>query len=116
MSRYVFSNEAEIDLVKIYRYGFITYGENKADLYIEALKGKCQFLADMPNLSPDRDEFNPPIKIHHQALGSNYSIKIKIVIYQYIIEIAKNINLLICKCILFCMNGWSPVPTIIKNN
>ncbi len=65
MSLYVFSKEAENDLIEIYRYGFINYGESKADLYIEALKEKCQFLADMPNLSPDRDEFNPPIKIHH---------------------------------------------------
>ena len=65
MSRYVFSNKAENDLVEIYRYGFITYGENKADLYIEALKEKCQFIADMPNLCPDRDEFNPPVKIYH---------------------------------------------------
>jgi toxin ParE1/3/4 len=65
MSRYVFSNEAENDLVEIYRYGFITYGENKADLYIEALKEKCQFIADMPDICPDRDEFNPPVKIYH---------------------------------------------------
>jgi toxin ParE1/3/4 len=65
MSRYVFSNEAENDLVEIYRYGVITYGEKKADMYIEARKEKCQFLADMPNLCPDRDEFNPPVKIYH---------------------------------------------------
>jgi len=65
MRLYVFSKEAENDLVEIYRYGFINYGENKADLYIEALKEKCQFLADVPNLCPDRDEFNPPVKIHH---------------------------------------------------
>ncbi len=37
MNLYVFSKEAENDLVEIYRYGFINYGENKADLYIEAL-------------------------------------------------------------------------------
>ena len=65
MSLYVFSKEAENDLVGIYRYGFINCGENKADLYIEALKEKCQFIADMPNLCPDRDEFNPSVKIHH---------------------------------------------------
>jgi len=65
MSLYVFSKEAENDLVEIYRYGFINYGENKADLYIDALKEKCQFLAGMPNLCPDHDEFTPSIKIHH---------------------------------------------------
>ncbi len=41
MSPYVFSKEAENNLVGIYRYGFINYGENMADLYIEALKEKC---------------------------------------------------------------------------
>ena len=65
MSLYVFSKEAENDLLKIYRYGFINYGESKADLYIQALKEKCLFLADMLNLCPDRDEFNPSIKIHN---------------------------------------------------
>ena len=65
MRPYVFSKEAENDLVEIYRYGFINYGEKKADQYIEALKEKCQFLADVPNFCPDRDEFNPPVKIHH---------------------------------------------------
>ena len=65
MSLYVFSKEAENDLVEIYSYGFINYGESKADLYIEALKEKCQFLADMPNLCSDRDEFEPSVKIHH---------------------------------------------------
>jgi toxin ParE1/3/4 len=61
----VFSKEAENDLVEIYRYGFINYGENKADQYIETLKEKCQFLAGVPNFCPDRDEFNPSVKIHH---------------------------------------------------
>ncbi len=65
MKLYVFSKEAENDLVEIYRYGFINYGKNKADQYIEALKEKCQFLADLPNICPDRDEFNPTVKIYH---------------------------------------------------
>jgi len=65
MNLYVFSKEAENDLVEIYRYGFINYGENKSDQYIGALKEKCQFLAEMPNLDPDRVEFNPAVKIHH---------------------------------------------------
>ncbi len=41
MSLYVFSNEAENDLLEIYRYGFINYGENKADLYIDALRQRA---------------------------------------------------------------------------
>ena len=65
MSLYVFSKEAEGDLIAIYRYGFINYGEIKADLYMESLKEKCQFLADTPYLYPARDEFKPSVRIHH---------------------------------------------------
>ena len=65
MSLYVLSEEAENDLVEIYRYGFINYGESKADLYIKTIKSKCEFLADMPDFCPDRTEFKPPVKIHH---------------------------------------------------
>ena len=72
MSLYVFSKEAENDLVEIYSYGFINYGESKADLYVEALKEKCQFLADIPNLCSDRDEFDPSVKIHHHKKTLNY--------------------------------------------
>ena len=43
MSLYVFSIAAENDLMAIYRYGFLNYGENKADLYINALKAQCRF-------------------------------------------------------------------------
>jgi plasmid stabilization system protein ParE len=46
MSLYVISEESENDLVEIYRYDFINYGENKTDLYMEALK-KC--LKQLPN-------------------------------------------------------------------
>jgi len=80
MRPYVFSKEAENDLVEIYRYGFINYGKNKTDQFIEALKEKCQFLAGVPNLSPDRNEFNPPVKIHHHRKHLIIYV-IKIMIY-----------------------------------
>jgi len=65
MVRYVFSEDAEEDLKEIYRYGYFNYGEQKADQYIEALKVKCQFLADAPYICRERHEFTPPIRIHH---------------------------------------------------
>lgn len=65
MTSYIFSNEAENDLIGIYRYGYLNHGEHKAELYKEALKEKCQFLADTPYICRDREEFNPPVRIHH---------------------------------------------------
>lgn len=65
MPRYIFSNEADNDLIEIYRYGFLNHGERKAELYQEALKEKCQFLADNQYICRERDEFTPPVRIHH---------------------------------------------------
>ena len=65
MSAYLFSKQAEKDLIEIYRYGFINYGEEKANLYAESLKEKCVFIAEIPLLNTERFEFDPPVRIHH---------------------------------------------------
>ncbi len=64
MSGYIFSNETENDLIEIYCYGFLNHGERQAELYQQALKAKCQFLADNPKLYREREEFTPPVRIH----------------------------------------------------
>jgi len=68
--RYLLSKAAEKDLIDIYRYGFLTHGENQAEQYLQSLKEKCQFLANNPKLSPERTEFTPAIRIngHKQHL------------------------------------------------
>ena len=65
MSRYLFSKEAENDLIEIYRYSFLNYGESKADLYKETLREKCQFLAASPYLCCEQPKFTPPVRIAH---------------------------------------------------
>ncbi len=65
MSLYLFSKKAENDLIEIYRYGFLNYGERKADFYSQGLKEKCQFLADTPHICHERNEFKSPVRIHH---------------------------------------------------
>lgn len=76
MSRYVFSKQAEHDLIEIYRYGFLTYGEIKADLYINALKDKCEFLAENPSLCRERQELTPPVRIcHHKKHLIIYTVE-----------------------------------------
>lgn len=58
------------------RYGFLNYGENKADLYINTLKDKCWFLSCNPSLYRERHEFNPPVRIcHHQKHRIIYTIE-----------------------------------------
>jgi toxin ParE1/3/4 len=65
MRKTIFSKKAEKDLIEIYRYGFLNHDEQKAELYIESLKEKCQVLADNPFLYRERKEFTPPVRIYH---------------------------------------------------
>ena len=65
MRLYIFSKEAENDLMEIYHYGFLNYGESKADLYISALKDQCQFLSCNPSICRERKELTPPVRIYH---------------------------------------------------
>lgn len=65
MPKYIFSRKAEADLTEIYRYGFINFGERKADEYAVSLKEKCQLLSENPFLYRERDGFNPPVRIAH---------------------------------------------------
>ena len=65
MKQYVFSNKAENDLIEIYHYGFLNYGEIKTEQYMTGIKEKCQFIANTPYINPSHSEFNPPVRLHH---------------------------------------------------
>lgn len=64
MSGYLFSNAAKDDLIAIYLYGFLNHGERQAELYQQALKAKCEFLAANPKLYRQREEFTPPVRMY----------------------------------------------------
>ena len=85
MRQYVFSKKAEKDLIEIYRYGFLNHDEQKAELYVESLKEKCQALADNPFLYRERKEFTPPVRIYHHkkhliiyTVETNYILIVRI--------------------------------------
>jgi toxin ParE1/3/4 len=65
MGRYVFSNQAETDLIGINHYTVINYGKRQADSYTDSLKKACQFLANNPSFCRERTELSPPVRIHH---------------------------------------------------
>jgi len=52
---------AERDLEDIFNYGFQTWGENRATLFLEMLYQKFQWLADNPKIAPIREDFTPAI-------------------------------------------------------
>jgi toxin ParE1/3/4 len=52
---------AERDLEDIFYYGFQTWGESRATLFLEMLYQKFQWLADNPEIAPIREDFTPAI-------------------------------------------------------
>ena len=85
MRQTFFSKKAEKDLIEIYRYGFLNHDEQKAELYVESLKEKCQALADSPFLYRERKEFTPPVRIYHHkkhliiyTVETNYILIVRI--------------------------------------
>lgn len=53
--KYVLSQEAEDDLIRIYRFGFYQFGEAQADRYFEALYQCFDRIAKAPEQYPAAD-------------------------------------------------------------
>lgn len=58
---------AEQDLINIWLYTFKQWGETQADKYLDELEQGIRLLASQPLQCRERDEFNPPVRIHHYA-------------------------------------------------
>jgi len=92
MKGYLFSKEAENDLIEIYRYGFVNYGEQKAEAYLQALKVKCEFLANNPQVNRERDEFKEPVRFHsHKSHLIIYSVEIEVILIVRILHGRMNV-------------------------
>jgi toxin ParE1/3/4 len=55
---------ADEDLIGIYLYGCQNFGQSKAESYYAEIHQTFLFLADNPLASPERFEFEPPVRIH----------------------------------------------------
>lgn len=53
MPSYQLTNAADEDLVELYTYSFLEFGEHRADAYFESLDDCLQRLADNPQLGMD---------------------------------------------------------------
>jgi len=53
------SAAADRDLATLYEYGFVHWGEDRADLYYDALIDHFQRLCDNPFLYPAADDIRP---------------------------------------------------------
>ncbi len=55
---------ARTDLAKIWQDGAATWGAEQADRYADGLFSLFDLLAAFPEMSRDRTEFTPPVRIH----------------------------------------------------
>lgn len=52
---YVLSQEAQDDLIRIYRFGYFKFGEPQADKYYDSLFGCFERIAKSPHQFPNAD-------------------------------------------------------------
>ncbi|MBO6549310.1 MAG: type II toxin-antitoxin system RelE/ParE family toxin [Rhizobiales bacterium] len=57
--------KADEDILGIYAYTLEQFGEEQAITYFRSLEGCFEFLCDHPRAAKQREEFNPPVRIHH---------------------------------------------------
>ena len=58
---------AEQDLNNIWLYSFQNWGEVQADRYFDQLSKAIELLGKTPLMCRERQEFTPPVRIHHHA-------------------------------------------------
>ncbi len=64
---YKITPEADNDLIGIYEYGFLNFGETQAEKYFSELESCFQFLNETPFICRERTEFIPPVRIKHHS-------------------------------------------------
>lgn len=63
-SGWVLRPAAEADLSEIWFHGAESWGVEQADRYADGLFALFDLLADFPEMSRERGEFTPPVRIH----------------------------------------------------
>ena len=63
-SRWVMRPAAEADLSDIWHHGAAAWGVEQADRYADGLFAVFDLLTEFPELSREREEFTPPVRIH----------------------------------------------------
>jgi len=67
MTAYQLTPAAEADLEAIWNYTDRVWSIEQAHRYIEGLADTFSVLAETPTLARERDEFQPPVRIHPYA-------------------------------------------------
>ena len=67
LTHYRLAPAAKIDLEEIWRYTATHWNIEQANRYTDALARTFDTLLDMPEIAREREEFNPPVRIHPSA-------------------------------------------------
>src|SRR6056297_98118 len=67
LADYRLTPNAEADLEDIWLYTAQTWSPDQADTYIDSLVRTIETLVAMPTIARERDEFDPPVRIHPAA-------------------------------------------------
>lgn len=61
------SQQAEADLIEIYRQGTLAFSITQADAYFDRLTEALRFLGERPRAARERAEITPPVRCHPHA-------------------------------------------------
>ena len=67
-----FTARADNDIIESYLYGQATFGAAQAERYEQSLREAVDLIAENPRLAAERQEYDPPVRIHHH--GRHYII------------------------------------------
>ena len=62
MVPYKLSNEAEQDLLDIYRYSYRAFGEKQADTYLSGLENAFHMISSNPRIGRERPDIDPTVR------------------------------------------------------
>ena len=61
---YRLTEDAELDLIRMFRNGATMFGVRQAEAYYSAIEDRFTFLADNPRAARERDDIDPPVRVH----------------------------------------------------
>jgi len=63
---------ADADLIDLFVYGAQQFGMLKPEIYFREVEKVQEFLAENPFVGHEREEFEPPVRIHSHKRHLNY--------------------------------------------
>ncbi|MHA1567819.1 MAG: type II toxin-antitoxin system RelE/ParE family toxin [Alphaproteobacteria bacterium] len=62
-----FTSRADADIIDCYHYGFQNFGRDQAARYEQELHNAIEIIASNPRIAAERQEYAPPVRVHHHA-------------------------------------------------